>query len=132
MRLFGRPRNSSPPSLSLEEKTLWRVSSVDVLPVYVPPRSAALETSDDTLEADNQRGILAALLPPADETTCPDRNSGLVRSDSVHLMKAATLIVEKWETVTSVWKSNPRMSTPHFPRILVQMVQFHVSPKTGC
>jgi len=97
---------SPPPSRSLrgfcsENERLWRAPSVDVLRVHGAPRSAALEAPDDAADAAVQQGVLRSLLPLPSQTPRPVRDCGLAGRGSAHLLDAATLIVEEWETVTS-------------------------------
>jgi len=71
-----------------------------VLQEYGAPRSAAFDAPDDAADEAAHEGLLAALLPPPDETPRPARNCGLAGLGNPHLRDAGTLIVEEWAKVT--------------------------------
>ena len=95
------PLARAPRGFCPDNERLWRAPSVGVLRVYGAPLSAALDTPDDAADAAAQQGLLAALLPPPNQTPRPERNCGLAGRGSAHLLDAATLIGEAWEKVTS-------------------------------
>jgi len=88
------PSPPAPRGFRPENEHVWRPPVVDVLQVYGAPRSAALDAPDDAADEAAQEGLLAALLPPPDETPRPARNCGLAGLGNAHLRDAATLIAE--------------------------------------
>jgi len=97
------PPAPSPPAargFRPENEHVWRPPDVDVLQVYGAPRSAAFDAPDDAADEAAHEGLLAALLPPPDETQRPARNCSLAGLGNPHLRDAATVIVEEWEKVT--------------------------------